>query len=223
MHPIQDTHSDPQPQAQPTPCGDARHLIEIRDSPGKGRGIFAKANIPRGTRILAESALLKANCGANEDPTAEAILQAFGNLSPSQQASYLELHAYACHPDKQTLESQTGQTWDEMPELHRKVLGIYTANSFDNSVDSVFLLGSRFNHSCLPNTTHIFNPALDQETFHTIQDIGAGEELLISYIDGSNWVKSKRQQCLQEWGFECNCPACEDTPEGRAKEEKRSM
>lgn len=40
-------------------------------------------------------------------------------------------------------------------------------------------------------------------------------------MDGSNWVKSKRQEYLQKWGFECNCPACEDTPEGRDKEEKR--
>ncbi|KAL3703364.1 hypothetical protein TMatcc_010553 [Talaromyces marneffei ATCC 18224] len=59
------------------------------------------------------------------------------------------------------------------------------------------------------------------ETFHTIQDISAGEELLITYMDGSNWVRSKRQEYLQKWGFECSCPVCEDTPEGRAKEEKR--
>lgn len=144
-------------------------------------------------------------------------MQAFESLSPSQQKSYLELHNYACDLDKQILESQTGQTWDELPTMHRRVLGIYTANSFG----SIHLLASRFNHSCLPNTTHVYNSTLDKETFHTIQDISAGEELLISYMDGSNWVKSKRQEFLQKWGFECNCPACVDTPEGRAKEEKR--
>jgi hypothetical protein len=198
-------------------CEDARHLIEVRGSPGKGLGTFAKANIPRGTRILAESCLLKVNCSDDEQPTANSIMQAFETLSPSQQASYLELHTHACDSDKQILASQTGRTWDELPELHRKVLGIYTANSFD----SIYLLASRFNHSCLPNTAHVYNPSLDKETFHTIQDIGAGEELLISYMDGSNWVRSKRQDYLQKWGFECHCPACEDTSEGRAKEEKR--
>lgn len=204
---------------QPPSCGDSqdsRHLIEVRASPGKGLGIFAKANIPRGTRILAESSFIKYN-GDETEPFATAIIQAFESLSPSQQHSYLELYSYACDLDKQILESQSGQTWDELPELHRKVLGIYTANSFG----SIYLLASRFNHSCLPNTTHVHNPSLDKETFHTIRDISAGEELSISYMDGSNWAKSKRQEYLQKWGFECNCPACEDTPAGRAKEETR--
>lgn len=201
--------------AQPPSCGDSRHLIQVRDSPGKGLGIFAKTNIPRGTRILAESSLIKFD--KDEQPTAKTIMQAFESLSPSQQESYLELDDYVCDLDKQILESQTGQTWDELPEMHRRVLGIYTANSFG----SIHQLASRFNHSCLPNTTHVYNPTLDKETFHTIQDVSAGEELLISYMDGSNWVRSKRQEYLQKWGFECNCPACEDNPEGRAKEEKR--
>ncbi|KAI7970079.1 hypothetical protein EIK77_001469 [Talaromyces pinophilus] len=211
MDTAQDTQNLNQSQAQPPSCGDSRHLIEVRDSPGKGLGIFAKANIPRGTRILAESSLIKFN--ENEQPTAKTIMQAFESLSPSQQESYLELHNYACDLDKQILESQTGQTWDELPEMHQRVLGIYTANSFG----SIHLLASRFNHSCLPNTTHLYNPTLDKETFHTIQDISAGEELLISYMDGSNWVKSKRQEYLQKWGFECNCPACEDTRKAEPK------
>lgn len=33
--------------------------------------------------------------------------------------------------------------------------------------------------------------------------------------------QEQAQEYLQKWGFECNCPVCEDTPEGRAKEEKR--
>ncbi|EED12492.1 SET domain containing protein [Talaromyces stipitatus ATCC 10500] len=193
---------------------DARHLIEVRESPGKGLGVFAKDNIPRGTRILAESSLLKVE---NDNPDAKKILQAFEDLTPSQQSSYLELHRYTFDSDKQILEAQMGQTWDEMAEMHRKVLNIYTANSFP----SIYLLGSRFNHSCVPNTTHSYHPSLDKETFHTIQDITAGEELLITYIDGSNWDRSRRQKYLQKWGFQCNCPVCEDTPQGRAKEEKR--
>jgi hypothetical protein len=39
---------------------DARHLIEVKVTQGKGLGIFAKEKIQRGTRLIAESPLLKA-------------------------------------------------------------------------------------------------------------------------------------------------------------------
>lgn len=38
---------------------DADHLIEFKESLQKGGGVFAKANIPRGTRIISEQALLE--------------------------------------------------------------------------------------------------------------------------------------------------------------------
>jgi hypothetical protein len=99
-----DMQSSEQPQALTDICEDARHLIETRDSPGKGLGIFAKANIPRGTGILAESYLLKVKCDDDEQPTATTIMQAFEKLPPSRQKSYLEIHTFTCDLDKHILE-----------------------------------------------------------------------------------------------------------------------
>jgi SET domain-containing protein len=48
------------------------------------------------------------------------------------------------------------------------------------------------------------------ETFHSIRDIEAGEELTISYISGF-CVHDERQAQLKKWGFQCSCPACRDT------------
>lgn len=44
--------------ADDTPqTSDARHLIEVRGTPDSGLGVFAKASIPRATRILSEPIL----------------------------------------------------------------------------------------------------------------------------------------------------------------------
>lgn len=37
---------------------DSRHLIEVKVSGTKGLSVFAIVNIPRGTRVLAETGLL---------------------------------------------------------------------------------------------------------------------------------------------------------------------
>jgi hypothetical protein len=111
------------------------------------------------------------------------------------------------------------QNWQEIPELHRTVLAIYAANAFGR----VFLLGSRINHSCLPNINFAYNSMLEKETFHAIRDITAGEELTIMYINGTNRTRSQRQAELDKWGFRCTCPACENTLQGRKREEKRAQ
>ena len=110
------------------------------------------------------------------------------------------------------------QNWPEIPFLHRKVLAIYAANAFG----SVFLLGSRINHSCIPNIHFAYNPVLEKETFHAIHDITAGEELTIMYIRGVNRTRSQRQTELEKWGFLCTCLACDDTLKGREREDKRA-
>ncbi|KAK2764551.1 hypothetical protein FQN54_009246 [Arachnomyces sp. PD_36] len=194
---------------------DARHLIEVKETPPKGLGVFAKANIPRGTRVISEPALLKVTRKAG---SAKDIVRAFKNLPLSQQNLYLELYGYACGLFKRSAEHEMGQKWQLIPELHRTVLAIYAANAFGD----VFLLGSHINHSCLPNIHFAYNSELEEETFHAIRDITAGEELSIMYILGTNRTRSQRQAELDKWGFQCNCLACEDTLQGREREEKRA-
>ncbi|KAF7131479.1 hypothetical protein CNMCM5793_004704 [Aspergillus hiratsukae] len=197
---------------------DASHLIEVRESPSKGLGVFAKANIPCGTRVIAEPALLEVSGrDANMNSNANDILQAYESLLPSQQKLYLSLHGFACTLYKEKVERDMRQDWLQLTELHRTVLSIYVANTFG----AVFLLGSRINHSCVPNLDFSYNSALGKETFHAIRDISAGEELTISYINGSNRTRSQRRTELDKWGFQCTCEACEDTVRGREREEKR--
>jgi hypothetical protein len=195
---------------------DARPLVEVRDLGQKGLGVIAISDIPRGTRVIAESDLLQVNRSTVD---AKEVVRAFEKLPLSEQNLYLELYAYASPEYKSAAERELEQSWEQIPQLHRKVLEIYAANAFGG----VFLLSSRINHSCIPNLHFAYNPELLKETFHAIRDITAGEELTIMYIKGTNRTRSQRQAELNRWGFQCTCLACEDTSQGKEREKKRSQ
>lgn len=55
-------------------CADSRHLIEVRESLRRGLGVFAKATITRGTRVLVLSPILGFNY---ENVDANEIITAF--------------------------------------------------------------------------------------------------------------------------------------------------
>ncbi|KAF5251272.1 hypothetical protein FANTH_3564 [Fusarium anthophilum] len=65
--------------------------FEVRDIPGKGRGLIAKIDIPAGARILWEKPLLLANPIASEDLEATVAAKVKA-LSKSQQQQFLSLH-----------------------------------------------------------------------------------------------------------------------------------
>jgi hypothetical protein len=184
---------------------DGRWLIEVKETPEKGLGIFAKMQIPRGTRIIAETPLLRATAFSTHCVN---VQDAFERLSSAKQHAYLQLHGYA----SPTLKKDNN--WPSLPELNRKVLAIFAANRWGSDV---FWLASRFNHSCIPNVHNAYNPTIRMETFHSTRDIEAGEELTISYVSGIS-VRDERQAQLKSWGFQCSCPACEDTSEGNILE-----
>jgi hypothetical protein len=195
---------------------DSRHFMERKPSPGKGLGLFAKENIPRGTRVLAEGALL----AADDESNAKDIVRVFESLSPSQQDTYLDLHEHAGNRHKLKFTSELGCEWQGIPALHRQVLSIYAANAFSKGV---FLLGSRMNHSCLPNIIAKYNPDTDKRTFHAIRDIDAQEELTVSYSGGLNsTLKQRKAELQEEYGFLCTCPACENSGDAKKGEEKRA-
>jgi hypothetical protein len=201
--------------ADDTPqTSDARHLIEVRGTPDSGLGVFAKASIPRATRILSEPILLALDGG--ENPTE--ILDAVSKLSKEDKAKYLELHPFAPPVRKDLLKKYTGGRWQDLAQWERDAIGVYDANSFEVGV---YFLPSRINHSCLPNLHYEYNPAIERGTFHAVRDILEGEELFISYINGGSRLRNWRQPKLDMWGFVCKCAACGGDAEGKKREERR--
>lgn len=184
----------------------------------KGLGIFAKVDIPRGTRVIAEPPLLNPQLNDDGDLDSKQILQGFELLTPFQRNALLGLSKFASPKYKRSVMNEVKQAWEDIPELHRAVLSIFKANAFGGMI---FLTGSRINHSCIPNLNFAYNNLIEKGTFHTVRDIEAGEELTVMYIDGVNRPRARRQSELRQWGFLCVCPACEDTPEGDLKEKRR--
>ena len=192
-------------------------MIEVKTSGAKGLGVFAIADIPRGTRVIAEAGLLKID---RNKINANTIVLAFESLPAAQKTTYLELHGFACDAFKRATEHDIGMAWQDLPELCCRILSIWQANTFGD----VFPLASRINHSCVPNINFAYNSLLEMETFNAVRDIAAGEELTIMYINGVSRTHTQRQAELDKWGFTCTCPACDTTVPGwQEKEDKRAQ
>lgn len=184
---------------------DSRHLLEVKETNAKGLGIFAKEDIRRGTLVLSETPLFAFNSG---DGTTDAtLLSAFAKLPSPETEAYLDLHAYL--PPDYPVENISKEC--------QKVLGIYSANAWAGGVVD---LGSRFNHSCVPNVHLSHDPQTRIYDFRLVRDVKAGEELTASYIS-LFLTRKERQDNLVRWGFECSCPGCENTSDGKQVEEKR--
>lgn len=173
---------------------DKRHLIEVRTSLGKGRGIFAKEDIPYETTILAEKPLLWSSDMSDCD-----TLSRFSLLSPPDQAAYRRLHSF---PRARLA------TIPDLSKEDRHVLEIFDANSFGVGGDGVvYLMGSRFNHSCEPNVAFVTN--VDGTKFFLAnRDIAKDEELFISYGHHSGDNEKRKAWLKEMWDFECHCSKC---------------
>lgn len=75
------------------------------------------------------------------------VLRAFEGRSESEKSAYLELHERSSAAFQRMTEKELGKKWQQTSALDRQVLAIWETNTFGD----VFHLGSRFNHSCVPN------------------------------------------------------------------------
>ncbi|TPX13347.1 uncharacterized protein E0L32_006320 [Thyridium curvatum] len=165
-------------------------LFEIKDIPGKGKGLIALSNIPQGTRILCEKPILTAG-PMPPDALDRVLAGKLKALSKVEQRQFLSLHNN--HPGKYPFR------------------GIFKTNALPcgpgSSVGGVYPMSCFINHSCLPNSHNNWNAAAEHETTHAIRPIKIGEEVTISYDRGG--PSTVRQDFLKKaFGFHCNCSGC---------------
>ena len=70
-----------------------------------------------------------------------------------------------------------------------------------------FALQSTINHSCAPNAAADCTPS-GQVVISALQDIPAGAEVLLSYIQEEGVDLQDRQLMLRDYGFVCACERC---------------
>lgn len=73
----------------------------------------------------------------------------------------------------------------------------------------VYLVASRTNHSCVPNTSRGLTKDY-QIVLQAIKHIKAGEEITTNYLGLYNGLPAdeRREWLVEDWNFHCTCPAC---------------
>jgi hypothetical protein len=178
-------------------------LYEQTELPGKGIGIVATAPITAWTLILAERPLLivpRAVVTGSPTPALNACVAAeVSKLTKPKQDAFRSLHDAKIDP----------------PSVSSPLLSIIKTNGFGlggSAVSTgVFEVISRFNHSCSPNATFLWNESVGHTEVRACVDISVGDEITINYLssDMFNQPHPVRQADLKRrYGFVCKCSIC---------------
>lgn len=184
--------------------------FELKPSPGKGWGAFATRRIERGTLILREKPLFVIQ-KPEGTITEKDVFTAFQQLTPSEKQLFHCLRNNASTPFVFKLHALCENSF-ALPNSIRPT---------DPPFHGLFLLHSRFNHSCIPNAKVPIAATEIIEIFAT-RDIVAGEEITFCYNTGFEYrIRHDRHQELR---FVCECKAClPDTPFQRLSDMRRTL
>ncbi|KAH8193875.1 hypothetical protein TruAng_011955 [Truncatella angustata] len=199
-------------------------MFEIRHAGAKGFGVFASRLIPRGSRILAERALLSINIHKT------CILTAAEQLSSKDHGALMRLslnESKHFHSPGLIFAAWQAFSFNAMAiGQGMTILNIFCNNNFALSDElgtrAVFPTAARINHSCVPNSQGNFNELLGSFTVHATRDIATGDEVTISYLHNELGLRAARQTKLQEgYGFHCGCELCSGGSQRRMESRER--
>jgi len=80
----------------------------------------------------------------------------------------------------------------------------------------LFLLASKFDHSCSPNCTVVFNGRTISVMAE--QELKARDQPTISYVNTMLDTNTRQTALLQNWFFKCQCNVCLDTKSNGVKQ-----
>ncbi|OAL51541.1 SET domain-containing protein [Pyrenochaeta sp. DS3sAY3a] len=176
-------------------------MYTIEDVPGKGKGLVAAKDIPKGTRILTEEPIIRVEPPIGSMKHLEAcISEQVISLSDQQSQDFISLANIYPY-------STPSEQWR----------GIFRTNALPTGplldTGGVFLTASRINHGCDNNTAHFWNENLQKLTIHAVRDIPHGEELTIFYLSSRRNRDARREELQQNFKFTCTCTLCSLPPE----------
>ena len=174
----------------------------VRESPGKGQGVFAARDLVKGERILVDAPFFV----VTKPYGSRKVLEQFERMPISRRQQYMHLYC----PNR-------------MDDVYMTdVMCIFEANCFNiGDRAAVFLTATRFNHSCLPNTYYSWSEKRGEIVLHSMIDLPENDELTICY--GPPFcTRLERRSQLRVYDFCCTCPACQPTTLfGHASETRR--
>lgn len=185
-------------------------MYDLKDIPGKGKGLVANRNIPRGTRILCEEAIIQTSQSYDRlhiEELKRRVTEKFNALTDKHKHAFLSLRNVL--PYKSPAE---------------QYLGILHTNAFpiqDGGIGGgIFLKASRINHACDKNAHNSWNKNIKRHTIHAIRDINQGEEITISYLAVHRSRQDRQKTLRTQFKFECSCRLCSLPAEESRKSDK---
>ncbi|KAK2747986.1 hypothetical protein FQN57_001577 [Myotisia sp. PD_48] len=165
--------------------------FELKPSPGRGWGAFSTKRIERGAVILREKPLFIIQKPPTEIQE-EDIYRAFQRLVHDDKQQFLCLMA-SDSPSSSPMAGILAENCFNLPlAMGAPALGLY-------------ILLSRFNHSCVPNAK-VPSSGSDILTIFATKDIAVGEEITFCYNPGFEFrIRNDRHRALC---FVCDCKAC---------------
>jgi hypothetical protein len=173
----------------------------VRQTTSKGLGVFATRDLPKGTKIIIEEPLVSvpvpemvSGQGFKILDMISSLEDAYEGLSPKQQEAFISLHDFRLPGE----------------EDQNQLLTIFRSNAYNTGDSHVGLFPkiARINHSCRPNSGNWWSDKAGQRVIYAARDISKDEEITVSYIPLLKKAKD-RQQRLSQYGFLCDCPACQ--------------
>ena len=200
--------------------------VMVKDLGEKGRGLVASRDFKIGDLIMIDKAVVTSSaqvdlypldvkdCGVN---ISRQLLQ----LPEDIRAEYFKLR-----PSKVVFKKFKDPPYGSIPipAASKLALAIFLNNRIGNKI---YLSLSLINHSCDPNAGwQNTDESYDYEELRARRDIWKGEEITSSYLTNFEALtnnKEKRQEKLQDWGFDCNCEHCENFEEENYASLKREI
>lgn len=203
--------------------------VEIKPSPGRGRGLFATRQIGTGEIVLCEKAFCVVWGHEDDAWTAltydvrddqirivpaglrTAIVQKLLN-NPSQVTRVMELYGDYEGLGKQLMVSDGDAIVDTF-QVHdivaRNAFGPGPApganEDITNASTGLWVQTAYANHSCLANSSK--DHVGDLMILRATQPISAGDEITHSY-DSSSDYDTRMSALMTTWGFKCTCALC---------------
>ncbi|KAI0446400.1 hypothetical protein F4803DRAFT_568418 [Xylaria telfairii] len=190
--------------------------FEVRDAGDYGFGCFATRDIKPGEIVLVDSSSIIIAEGEVHE-TCDQLVRCYESLDEEDQEEWrslsghlrenrLEMYRWSYRrkrPDGTPL-------FKEEPEFYAILHSQFDSNSFDidnTNLTALYLLASRFNHSCDPNVVYENELVIGRWVGRASRNIAEGEQLFIAYL-AIHAPVAQRQAKSQQWGFNCACDKC---------------
>ncbi|WQF84415.1 Putative SET domain, tetratricopeptide-like helical domain superfamily, SET domain superfamily [Colletotrichum destructivum] len=219
---------------------------EVKESVGRGRGLFATRDIAAGEIVMVEKAFCVVWGHESEVLTAmtydvrddrirvapvgltKAISQKLLRNS-SQIARVMDLYGdYQGEGDVAATKTEEGAVVDVF-RVHDIVSrnafgpgGQYGEEGARNASTGLWIWAAYINHSCIANAKKEY--VGDLMVLRALRAIKKGEEIFHSYDESADY-EARQKALLTTWGFECGCALCaaEKTDDDKLRRKRQTL